>query len=141
MSHTFSVSLVTPQGVILDEQVVSLYVSALSGEMEILSGHEEMVVCLDSGPVIVRYGAQKTQFFYVTGGILEITNTQTSVISEEATRIDALDEASLEKTIAAIEERKNRSSETYAKESRHTDTQAIRAKVEIIRRLKGSKGR
>ena len=141
MPHTFPVSIVTPHGVVLDEPAVSLYVNAISGEMEVLSGHEEMIVALASGPVVVRYAAHKAQFFYITGGLLEITETHTSVISEEAVQIDELDGEALEKAITAIEDRKNHLSEAYAKEAHQTDAQIIRAKVEIIRRLKGGKSK
>ena len=139
MSASFPATLLTPEGIAFEQDVTSVYVPALSGEMEVLAGHEEMLVFLDSGPVALRKAGNKAAFYYITGGVLDIRADKTTLLCEGVLSLDRVDDKSLESAIAELENKRNPQTEELTREAEMTDAQVIRVKVEIIRRLKNEK--
>ncbi len=139
MATLFPVTLRTPEDTLFTDDIISVYVPAYAGDMEVLAGHAEMIVLLASGLVIMRVSGSKKRAFYISGGVLDIHSERVTLACEEALALDTIDDKSLESAIMELETRKNHQAEVEARALQVADAQAIRAKVEIIRRLKSNK--
>ena len=81
MANTFRLEIVTPKGVVLDEQVVHVRCPGAAGDFGILAGHAPMMAALGSGRLGVDF-ADHSEDFAVTGGYLEVHNDFAVVMAE-----------------------------------------------------------
>jgi F-type H+-transporting ATPase subunit epsilon len=117
MANTFRLEIVTPTGVVLDDQVVHVRCPGAAGDFGVLSGHAAMMAGLTSGRLGVDF-ADHTEDFAITGGYLEVHNNVAIVLAESCiNRKDInLDEArqDLQKAQQAIETAANPEDRTIA---------------------------
>ncbi|MBY0547142.1 MAG: ATP synthase F1 subunit epsilon [Candidatus Obscuribacterales bacterium] len=75
--------IITPERIVLEEQVDQVTASAIDGELSILPGHQPLITALK--PDVLRYIAKKEdEFAAVMGGILEVKNDEVTVLSDVA---------------------------------------------------------
>lgn len=75
--------IITPERIVLEEQVDEVTATAIDGELSILPGHEPLVTALKMD--VLRYVANKEdEFAAVMGGILEVKNNEVTVLSDVA---------------------------------------------------------
>lgn len=75
--------IITPERIVLEEQVDEVTASAIDGELSILPGHQPLITALK--PDVLRYIANKEdEFAAVMGGILEVKNNEVTVLSDVA---------------------------------------------------------
>lgn len=75
--------IITPERIVLEEQVDQVTATAIDGELSILPGHEPLVTALTMD--VLRYVAGKEdEFVAVMGGILEVKNGEVTVLSDAA---------------------------------------------------------
>lgn len=75
--------IITPERVVLEEQVDQVTATAVDGELSIMPGHEPIVTALKAD--VLRYVAKKEdEFAAVMGGILEVKNNEVTILSDAA---------------------------------------------------------
>jgi F-type H+-transporting ATPase subunit epsilon len=92
----FNLEIITQEKTLLKEEVESLYVSTIDGDITVLARHTPYVSILKPGELIIKKGG-KDEPFACTGGILEITPEKTVILADSAVRSDDIDEAEAEK--------------------------------------------
>lgn len=117
------VEIVSAEGEIYSGDAQMLFAPAQQGELGIAPRHAPLLTNLKPGEVRVQTGDGEEQFFYVTGGILEIQPHLVTVLADSALHGDQLDED------AALEAR-NRAREVL--EGRHTTTDLAQAQAELV---------
>jgi F-type H+-transporting ATPase subunit epsilon len=117
------VEIVSAEGEIFSGDAEMLFAPAQQGELGIAPRHAPLLTNLKPGEVRVQTGDGEEQFFYVTGGILEIQPHLVTVLADSALHGDQLDEE------AALEAR-NRAREVL--EGRHTTTDLAQAQTELV---------
>jgi F-type H+-transporting ATPase subunit epsilon len=117
------VEIVSAEGEIFSGDAEMLFAPAQQGELGIAPRHAPLLTNLKPGEVRVQTGDGEEQFFYVTGGILEIQPHLVTVLADSALHGDQLDED------AALEAR-NRAREVL--EGRHTVTDLAQAQAELV---------
>lgn len=117
------VEIVSAEGEIYSGDAQMLFAPAQQGELGIAPRHAPLLTNLKPGEVRVQTGDGEEQFFYVTGGILEIQPHLVTVLADSALHGDQLDEE------AALEAR-NRAREVL--EGRHTTTDLAQAQAELV---------
>jgi F-type H+-transporting ATPase subunit epsilon len=112
MSHTFSLEVISLDGVIFKGNVVSVVLPSTSGEIAVYADHINMVSNLKSGDVVLtpESGAKKT--IKITGGFLEILNNKANVLAYYAADVEAV---SAEVIKAAVERAKKAKTESREK--------------------------
>ena len=89
--QALQLKIMTPLGVVFDQEVDQVTVTTTSGEITILRDHIPLVTTLATGQVMIRNN-EETSYFTVTGGVLEKRHDNTVVIlssrSESAQDID-----------------------------------------------------
>ncbi|CAM2930085.1 F0F1 ATP synthase subunit epsilon [Paenibacillus sediminis] len=80
---TFLLEIVTPERVVFSQQVDSLIVRGVEGELGILPGHIPMVTPLKVAPIDVKVGKDHLTFA-VNGGFVEVRKDKVVVLAESA---------------------------------------------------------
>jgi F-type H+-transporting ATPase subunit epsilon len=78
----YHLSIVTPEEVIFEGEVVSLIAPGIVGYLEVLTNHAPLITILQKGKVTVTVtdsGEQK-KVWQITGGVLEVSHNKASVL-------------------------------------------------------------
>lgn len=84
MADTLKLELVSPERLLLSEQVEMVLVPGTEGVFGVLPKHAAMLSTLRPGFVQVYKGGEVVQSFFVTGGFAEVTPTTCTVLVDEA---------------------------------------------------------
>ncbi|MEA3242372.1 MAG: F0F1 ATP synthase subunit epsilon [Pseudomonadota bacterium] len=93
MSMTIHIHIVSAESEIFSGTANMVFAPAEMGEVGIAPRHTPLLTRLKPGEVRVQMDGQDEQFFYVSGGILEIQPHVVTVLADTAIRATDLDEA------------------------------------------------
>ncbi len=93
MATTMQVDIVSAEEEIFSGEAEMLFAPAEMGEVGIMPRHTPLITRLKPGEVKVQMTGQEDQYFYVSGGILEVQPHVVTVLSDTAARAKDLDEA------------------------------------------------
>ncbi len=97
----FRVEIVSAEEEMFSGLAQKLFVTGVSGEMEVLAGHAALLTSLLPGPVWVIDENGQEVAFVILGGILEVQPKVTIILADAAMRASDIDEA------AALASKKN----------------------------------
>jgi len=100
MAMTTHVNIVSAEEEIFSGTAEMVFAPAAMGEVGIAPRHTPMLTPLKAGEVRVQNEGKEEQFFYVSGGMLEVQPHVVTVLADTAVRAHDLDEA------AAVEAKK-----------------------------------
>lgn len=89
--NTLQVSVVTPEGAVLDLEARSATFPAYDGEMGILPNHAPLLAKLGIGVLKVVAATSETHRLYVDGGFAQVADNKLSLLTEQAKPLDELD--------------------------------------------------
>ena len=124
MTNTIKVEIVSAKEKIFSGFAKMLYAPAVLGEVGVAPGHTPLISPLKAGEVRLDICNQKEEFFFISGGILEVQPHVVTVLSDAAIRADDLNEA------AAIEAKK-RAEVALADQQSEFDIAIARAEIAI----------
>ncbi|MBL1293923.1 MAG: F0F1 ATP synthase subunit epsilon [Thiotrichales bacterium] len=137
MAMTMHVDIVSAEEAIFSGPAEKVFASAIMGEVGILPRHTPFLTQLKPGEVRVVTPDGEENFYYVSGGMLEVQPYTVTVLSDTAVRAHDLDEAA---AIQAKEEAEraleDRAAEIDYAQAQIELAQAV-AQLSAIRRLKG----
>ena len=87
---TFKLSVVSPERLVLSEEVEEAQVPGKNGCLGILPGHAPLMTELDIGELSYRQG-DRTGYLAVTRGYCEVLSNQVIVLAERADRAEEVD--------------------------------------------------
>ena len=88
--------IVTPERVVFSEDdVESVTLPAIEGELTILPRHAALMTALQPGPLVFRKGGQELDVA-LSGGFLEVRDDKVVVLADTAERSDEIDAARAE---------------------------------------------
>lgn len=90
---TFHVDIVSAEGEIFSGEAAMVFAPAVMGDIGIAPRHAPLLTTLKPGEVRVQTPAGEEQFFYVSGGAIEIQPHLVTVLADTALRAKDLDEA------------------------------------------------
>ena len=93
MSMTIHIHIVSAETEIFSGTANMVFAPAEMGEVGIAPRHTPLLTRLKPGEVRVQMEGQEEQFFYVSGGIIEIQPHVVTVLADTAIRATDLDEA------------------------------------------------
>ncbi len=95
MAETMKLEIVTPDGKAYSEDVEMVTLTGVQGEMGILPQHIRLMTKLMPGELVVRKDGRDV-FVAVGGGLVEVTRTRVSILTDMAVAADRIDEAKAE---------------------------------------------
>jgi F-type H+-transporting ATPase subunit epsilon len=90
---TIHVDIVSAEGEIFSGEAAMVFAPAVMGELGIAPRHAPLLTNLKPGEVRVQSPAGDEQFFYVSGGAMEVQPHLVTVLADTAVRAKDLDEA------------------------------------------------
>ena len=140
MAATMTVEIVSAESEIYSGTAKMFFAPAVMGEVGVLPKHTPLLTKIRPGEVRVINEDDEEEFFYVSGGMLEILPTGVTVLADTAQRARDLDEAAAleakERAEKALADRKDDVDYATA-EAQLAD--AI-AQIEAIRKIKKKLG-
>lgn len=123
MANLLKVDIVSAEEEIWSGEGVMVFAPAAMGEIGIAPQHAPLLTRLKAGEVRVQQESGEEQFFYVSGGLLEVQGHIVTVLSDTALRAKDLDESK------ALDAQK-RAEQALA--DRSSDMELAQAKAELI---------
>ncbi|MFT7671968.1 MAG: F-type H+-transporting ATPase subunit epsilon [Gammaproteobacteria bacterium] len=122
MANTINVEIVSAEEQIFSGKAHMVFAPAVMGEVGIAPGHTPLISPLKPGEVRLDMGNGQEEFFFISGGILEVQPHMVTVLSDTAIRAHDLDE------VAAIESKKRAEA---ALADQQSDLDVAKARAEI----------
>jgi F-type H+-transporting ATPase subunit epsilon len=136
MAMTMHVDIVSAEAEIFSGTANMVFAPAEMGEVGIWPRHTPLLTRLKPGEVRVQVEGQEEQYFYVSGGILEIQPHVVTVLADTALRAKDLDEAAA----LRVKERAERAIADKASDFDYAKAQAelaeASAQLHAIRRMR-----
>jgi F-type H+-transporting ATPase subunit epsilon len=141
MANTIQIDIVSAEEEIWSGEGTMVFAPAVMGEIGIAPQHAPLLTQLKPGEVRVQQESGEEQFFYVSGGMLEVQGHIVTVLSDTALRAADLDEASaLEAQRRAEQALSDQSSELELAKAKAELIQAA-AQIRAIQKLRAKGGR
>ncbi len=105
----FTCELLTPLGSVFDEEVVSVVLPALDGQMGIMGGHTPMVTMLGCGPLTMKKPDGGCEEYILDGGFARICEDRMTIMAEKC---DAMAKVDPEKVWDELERAKRMPAES-----------------------------
>lgn len=99
---TFKIKVVTYEEKVLEQEAEFVLVRTTEGDMGILPNHSPFIAGLSTGEMKIRLNGKEEKYF-VSEGLLEISNNVVTIIATEAIPADQLD---IERAKKEVEELK-----------------------------------
>ncbi len=103
---TIKFELVTPERVVLKEEVLQATIPTQSGEITILPDHIPLVSILAPGVIELKKGTGENEVMSVSGGFVEILKNKIVILADTAELAVELDEQRIEEARKKAEEMK-----------------------------------
>ncbi len=133
---TIHVDIVSAEGEIFSGEAAMVFAPAQLGEIGIAPRHAPLLTSLRPGEVRVQTPNGEEQFFYVSGGALEVQPHLVTVLADTAARAKDLDEAAAKEAMQrAAEALKDRSGHLELAEAQAELARAA-AQLRAIERLR-----
>ena len=123
MANTIQIDIVSAEEEVWSGEGTMVFAPAEMGEIGIAPQHAPLLTQLKPGEIRVQQESGEEQFFYVSGGMLEVQGHIVTVLSDTALRAADLDEA------AALEAQR-RAEQALA--DRTCELELAKAKAELI---------
>lgn len=136
---TIHVDIVSAEGEIFSGEAAMVFAPAAMGEIGIAPRHAPLLTTLKPGEVRVQTPGGDEQFFYVSGGAIEIQPHMVTVLADTAVRAKDLDEAAAQLAKQRAEEAlKERGSQVELAEAQAELARAM-AQLRAIEKLRKMK--
>ena len=104
MPDAFTFDLVSPEKLLLSEEVEMVVVPGAEGDFGVLIGHAPLISALRPGVIDTYTGTKVKKRIFVAGGFAEVTGERCTVLAEEAMPVEDLDPSEAETRIASAHE-------------------------------------
>ncbi|MVA96302.1 F0F1 ATP synthase subunit epsilon [Nitratireductor sp. CAU 1489] len=99
MAEAFKFELVSPERLLVSEDVESVVVPGADGEMTVMAKHAPVMTTVQPGVVTVKTAAGKSDRYVVFGGFADILPEACTLLAESATHVDDIDREALTRRI------------------------------------------
>ena len=104
MADTIELELVSPEQLLLSEQVEMIVVPGEEGDFGVLPGHSPVISNIRPGVLSVFKNGTVSQRIFVASGFAEVTAERCTILAEGAEPVEDLDQAVVEEQIQTLRE-------------------------------------
>ncbi|TGQ43943.1 MULTISPECIES: F0F1 ATP synthase subunit epsilon [unclassified Mesorhizobium] len=104
MPEAFKFELVSPERLLVSEQVESVVIPGAEGEMTVMAHHAPVMTTIKPGVVTVKSAAGKEERYVVFGGFADIVPAGCTLLAESAVAVGDIDRADLARRIQEARE-------------------------------------
>lgn len=128
-----ALKIVTPEGVVLQEEVAQVTLPVEEGEVTLLAEHMPYIGSLSAGEAVLGRADGSEDFFALSGGFVEFDHNTLTVLADTAERAEAIDIERAEVAKKRAEELRNQAvdmnEEEYARVAAALEKELVRIKV------------
>ena len=139
MTTTIRCDIVSAEAEIFHGNATMVIATGEAGELGIAPRHAPLITRLKPGQVRVLLENGEEQFFYVSGGILEVQPQVVTVLADTAIRGKDLDEAKAAEAKAAAEEALKNANSDLDLAKAQSELAILAAQLAAVRKLRGMK--
>lgn len=110
---SFTLEIITPDGIIYNEEVAEVMLPTPKGQITILPHHVALFAKLVEGEIVIKKNG-KESLMAVLGGIAEVSNNSVKILSDYAIRADTI-------VMARAQEAKKRAEEALLNKKSNED--------------------
>jgi F-type H+-transporting ATPase subunit epsilon len=137
---TIHVDIVSAEGEIYSGEAAMVFAPAVMGEIGIAPRHAPLLTNIKPGEVRVQTPDGGEQFFYVSGGAMEVQPHLVTVLADTAIRAKDLDEAAALQAKQRAEEALRNSKDAITAAQAQAELIQAAAQYKMIERLRKPKG-
>ncbi|MEZ0223710.1 MAG: F0F1 ATP synthase subunit epsilon [Alphaproteobacteria bacterium] len=104
VNATFQFELVSPEKILVSEEVKMVVVPGEEGDFGVLVQHAPLLSAIRPGVVSVTSASGDVRKIFVAGGFADVTPSLLSVLAEEAVNVSDLDKGQLEQNLKNLED-------------------------------------
>ena len=104
MAEAFKFELVSPERLLVSQQVESVVIPGTEGEMTVMANHAPVMTTVKPGVVTVKTMDGREERYVVFGGFADILPSGCTLLAESATRVGDINRADLTRRIEAARE-------------------------------------
>ncbi len=104
MAEAFKFELVSPERLLVSEEVQSVVIPGAEGEMTVLADHAPVMTTVKPGVVTVKTASGAEERYVVFGGFADILPSGCTLLAESATAVKDIDRADLARRIQEARE-------------------------------------
>jgi len=91
----FYLEIISPEGIVYSDNVTSVSLPAIDGQIMVLPHHAPIFTKLDGGEIVIYNGKSETTIV-IAGGFLEVKSNKVHVLSDYAIRAESIEQAKAE---------------------------------------------
>ena len=104
-NNTFNFELVSPEQKLISEQAFQVTIPGEGGDVGVRAGHMALLMSVRSGVVeIIRSEGGSTEKIFIAGGFADVSQTNCTVLAEQAVPVASLQADKLEAEITKLNE-------------------------------------
>ncbi len=115
--------IVTPEKVVLKQEVLSISVPTKQGEITVLPNHIPLISTLQPGVIEIKTAENKIETMAVSGGFIEVLPSKVVILADTAERAADIDEA-------RAQEAKKRAQDLMKEQKADVDFAGVQAKIQ-----------
>jgi F-type H+-transporting ATPase subunit epsilon len=123
MAEAFQFELVSPERLLVSEQVVSVVIPGAEGEMTVMANHAPVMTTIKPGVVTVNPVSGSAERYVVFGGFADILPSGCTLLAESAVPVRDIDKADIARRIQEaredVSDAKDHSARSKAEEFLH----------------------
>src|SRR5256885_9917511 len=104
MAEAFQFELVSPERLLVSEQVESVVIPGAEGEMTVMAKHAPVMTTIKPGVVTVKAAGGAEERYVVFGGFADILPSGCTLLAESAVHVHDIDRADLTRRIQEAKE-------------------------------------
>ncbi len=117
MAEKVAFELVSPERLLISQEVEMVVVPGAEGDFGVLAGHSAMVSSIRPGVIAIFENGAVTERIFISGGFAEVTPERCTVLADGAEPVEGLDRASLEGSLAGLREEAGGAGDEAAKQA------------------------
>lgn len=104
MAEAFQFELVSPERLLVSEQVESVVIPGAEGEMTVMANHAPVMTTIKPGVVTVKAAGGQEERYVVFGGFADILPSGCTLLAESAVAVKDIDRADIARRIQEARE-------------------------------------
>lgn len=100
---TFSFELVSPEALLISEEVEAVRLPGAMGEFQVMAEHAPLLALLDPGVLVVSGGGSSERRIFIDGGFCDVNASGCTVLAEMASPVEELDASRVDALISEAE--------------------------------------
>lgn len=132
MADKLAFDLVSPEALLLSDEVDMVVLPGAEGDMGVLKGHSPAITTIRPGTICVFEGKSVAKRLFVAGGFAEVTPDRCTVLAEEAVSLDDIETSAVEQQIKDLQDDLSVAGDDVAKRAIDQAIDVARAKLDAV---------